>query len=101
MNDLFVSISEQLPRLDSNNETFDIDGQLPDEYVIELTTTLQALRKVKTNKATGPDKYRAWILKNHANILTLRVNVASHLYCLVFYMRVCIVYVNTTLWSCK
>ena len=37
---------------DSNNEAFDVDGQLPDEYVIDLTTTLQALRKVKTNKAT-------------------------------------------------
>ena len=44
-------------------------NQLPDEYVIDLTTTLQALRKVKTNKATGPDNVPAWILTNHANIL--------------------------------
>ena len=41
MNDLFVSVSEHLPRLDRNNEAFDVDGQLPDEYVIDLTTTLQ------------------------------------------------------------
>ena len=69
MNDFFVSVSEHLPRLDRNNEAFDVDGQLPDEYVIDLTTTLQALRKVKTNKATGPDHVTAWILKNHGNIL--------------------------------
>ena len=55
MNDVFLSISEHLPRLDRNNEAFDVDDQLPDEYVIDLTTTLQSLRQVKTNKATGPD----------------------------------------------
>ena len=69
MNDFFISVSEHLPRLDRNNEAFDVEGQLPDEYVIDLTTTLQALRKVKANKATGPDNVPAWILKNHANIL--------------------------------
>ena len=69
MNDFFVSVSEHLPRLDRNNEAFDVEGQLPDEYVIDLTTTLQALRKVKTNKATGRDNAPAWILKNHGNIL--------------------------------
>ena len=61
MNDFFVSVSEHRPRLDRNNEAFDVDGQLPDEYVIDLATTLQALRKVKTNKATGPDNVPAWI----------------------------------------
>ena len=69
MNDFFVSVSEHLPRLDRNNEAFDVEGQLPDEYVIDLTTTLQALRKVLANKATGPDNVPAWILKNHANVL--------------------------------
>ena len=62
INDFFVSVSEHLPRLDRNNEAFDVEGQLPDEYVIDLTTTLQALRKVKTNKATVglPDNVPAW-----------------------------------------
>ena len=69
MNDFFVSASEHLPRLDGDNEPFDVEGQLPDEYVIDLTTTLQALRNVKANKATGPDNLPAWILKNHDNIL--------------------------------
>ena len=69
MNDFFVSVSEHLPRLDRNNEAFGVKGQLPDEYVIDLTTTIQSLRKVKTNKATGPDNVPAWILNNHANVL--------------------------------
>ena len=51
MNDFFVSVSEHVPRLDRNNEAIDVDGQLPDEYVIDLTTTLQAIRKVNTNEA--------------------------------------------------
>ena len=68
MSDFFVSVSEHLPRLDRNNEAFDVEGQLPD-YVIDLTTTLQALRTIETNKATGPDNVPAWILKNHADIL--------------------------------
>ena len=50
MNDFFVSVSEHLPRLDMNNEAFDVEDQLPDEYVIDLTTTIQALRKVKEKK---------------------------------------------------
>ena len=60
--------------LASNNEAFDVDDQLPNEYVIDLTTTLQALRKVKTNKATGPLNVPASILKNHANILAGPLN---------------------------
>ena len=54
-NAFFVLVSEHLPRLDRNTEASYVDGQLPDEYVIDLTTTLRILRKVKTNKATGPD----------------------------------------------
>ena len=69
MNEFFVSFSEHLPRLDRNNEAFGVEGQLPDEYVIDLTSTLQALRKIKINKATGHINVPAWILKNHANIL--------------------------------
>ena len=74
INDFFVSVSDPLPRLDRNNEAFDVDDQLPNEYVIDLTTTLQALRKVKTNKATGPLNVPASILKNHANILAGPLN---------------------------
>ena len=51
MNDFFVSVSEHRPRLDRNNEAFDVDGQLPDEYVIDLTTTLQALRQIRDKQS--------------------------------------------------
>ena len=40
MNYFLVSVSEHVPRLYRNNEAFDVEGQLPDEYVIDLTTTL-------------------------------------------------------------
>ena len=60
-----VSVSEHLPRLDRNNEAFDVDDQLCHRF----SHHLQALRKVKTNKATGPDNVPAWILKHHASIL--------------------------------
>ena len=53
MNDFFVSVIVHLPRLDRNDEAFDEEGQLLDEYVIDLTTTLPSLRLVKTNRATG------------------------------------------------
>ena len=69
MNDFFVSVSEHLPRLGRNNEAFDIDCHLPDGYIIDLTITPQSLRKVKTDKATGPDNVPAWILKHHGNII--------------------------------
>ena len=66
INDFFVSVSEHLRRLDTNNEAFDVEGQLPAEYVIDLTTTLPP--STSPNKATGPDNVHAWIglLKNHA-----------------------------------
>ena len=69
MNDFFVSVSEHLRRLDRNYEAFDVDGQLPNVYVIDLATTLPALRNVKTNKATGPDNVPAWILNYHTSNL--------------------------------
>ena len=74
INDFFVSVSEHMPRLYRNNEAFDVVGQLPAEYVIVLTATLQALRKVKTNKTNGPDNVPAWILNNHAGPLTAICN---------------------------
>ena len=51
MNYFFISVSEHLPRLYRNNEAFDVDGQLPDEYVIDLTTTLQALRQIRDKQS--------------------------------------------------
>ena len=69
MNGFFVSVSEHLPRLDRDHEVFSVNEELPDQYVISVADTVEALRKVKTNKATGPDNIPAWVLKDNATIL--------------------------------
>ena len=48
---------------------FDVNEELPDQYVISVCTTVKALENVKANKATGPDKIPAWVLRNYANVL--------------------------------
>ena len=69
MNDLFVSVSEHLPRLNVYNEVFTVEGELPDECIISVQPTGNALRNIKTNKASGPDNTPAWVLKYHAALL--------------------------------
>ena len=34
---------------------FNVNEELPDQYVISVCTTFKALESVKANKATGPD----------------------------------------------
>ena len=55
MNDFFVSVSDHLPRLNKSHNVFDVNEELPDQYVISVCTTFKALESVKANKATGPD----------------------------------------------
>ena len=69
MNDFFVSVSDHLPRLNKNHKVFDVNEELPDQYVISVYTTFKALESVKANKATGPDNIPAWVLRNYANVL--------------------------------
>ena len=69
MNDLFVSVSEHLPRLNVDNEVFAVEGELPDECIISIQTTFKALRNIKTNKASWPDNTPAWVLKDHVALL--------------------------------
>ena len=69
MNDFFVSVSDHLPRLNKNHKVFDVNEELPDQYVISVYTTFKALESVKANKATGPDNIPAWVLINYANVL--------------------------------
>ena len=59
MNGLFVSVSEHLPRLDRDHEVLSVNEELPDQYVISVADTVEALRKAKANKATGPDNIPA------------------------------------------
>ena len=69
MNDFFVSVSDHLPRLNKSHKVFDVNEELPDQYVISVCTTFKALESVKANKATGPDNIPAWVLRNYANVL--------------------------------
>ena len=63
---LQISVSDKLPRLKKDNTVFTVNGELPDQYVIPVMKTFEALCNVKVRKATGPDNIPAWLLKNHA-----------------------------------
>ena len=39
-----LSVSEHLPRLNVDNDVFAVEGELPDECIISIQTTLKALR---------------------------------------------------------
>ena len=69
MNDFLISVSDKLPRLKKDNTVFTVNGELPDQYVIPVMKTFEALCNVKVRKATGPDNIPAWLLKNHAEVL--------------------------------
>ena len=69
MNDFFLSVSDHLPRLDKDDNVFTVHDELPDEFIISVDDTVSALRKVKTNKSTGPDNIPAWVLKEHADCI--------------------------------
>ena len=64
-----MSVSKHLPRLNVDNDVFAVEGELPDECIISIHTTLKALRNIKTKKALGPDNIPAWVLKDHAALL--------------------------------
>ena len=66
LNDFFLSVSDHMPRLDKDDIVFTVHEELPDEFIISVDDTVSALRKVKTNKSTGPDNIPAWVLKDHA-----------------------------------
>ena len=53
MNDFFVSVSADLPRLDPTNRVFDIEEPLPAEFTIEAASTQRALQNVTCRGAWG------------------------------------------------
>ncbi len=69
VNDALVAVTSDLPRLADTHPAFHVQGELPAEYTISVSDTEAALRKIKTNKATGPDRIPAWILKGFSYIL--------------------------------
>ena len=58
-----------LPRLDKYDNVFTVHEALPYAFIISVHDTVSALRKVKTNKSTGPDNIPAWVLNEHADCL--------------------------------
>ena len=70
MNDFFVSVSSHLPRIRNDDPVFARMDELPDQYIISVETTLDALTRVKVNKATGPDDIPAWVIRKiNADVL--------------------------------
>ena len=45
--DLFLSVSDHLPRLDKDDNVFTVHEELPDAFIISVDNTVSALRKVK------------------------------------------------------
>ena len=64
MNGFFVSVCEDLPRLQSSHPIFDADEPLPAEFIISVTDTKMELEKVKVNKATGPENIPPWVFSH-------------------------------------
>ena len=73
MNGFFVSVCEDLPRLQSSHPIFGADDPLPAEFIISVSDTEVTLKKVKVNKATGPDNIPPWVLKDFSHLLAAPV----------------------------
>ena len=69
MNYFYISVISHLPRIPNDDSVFARMDELPDQYIISVETTLDALTRVKVNKATGPDDIPAWVIRNNADIL--------------------------------
>ena len=69
MNYFFVSVSSHLPPIRNDDPVFARMDELPDQYIISVETTIDALTRVKVNKATGPDDIPAWVIRNNADVL--------------------------------
>ena len=56
INELFVSVSGDLPRLQASHSIFDVSDPLAAaQYTISVNVTEAALADVNINKATGPN----------------------------------------------
>ena len=69
MNNFFVSVSADLPRLEPTHRVFDVEVPLPAEFTIEAASIQRALQNVKYRKATGPDNIPPWMVTNYAHLL--------------------------------
>ena len=62
MNGIFLSVCNNLLRLQSSHPIFDADEPLPAEFIISVTDTEVALEEAKVNKVSGPETF------HHRNI---------------------------------
>ena len=70
MNDFFVSVSGNLPRLQPSHPVFDVrEHIIPAEFIIDVACIQMALVKVTCNKASGPDNIPAWMLRDYSHLL--------------------------------
>ena len=69
INEFFVSVSDDLPRLQPTHPIFEVSEPLPAEFTISVQDTEAALSKIKVNKAMGPDNIPPWILKEFSQQL--------------------------------
>ena len=60
-------VCSDLPRLTNANVAFTLEGEIPNEFIIEVATVKASLSKVNPSKATG--EIPGWILKEHSNLL--------------------------------
>ena len=66
---LFQSVSGDMPPLTENNKFSNSDAILPEKFVIPVSEVEKSLSKVKPNKAAGPDRIEACMLRDLAPIL--------------------------------
>ena len=69
INEFFHSVSGDMPPLTENNKYSNFDAMLPDEFIISVSEVEKSLSKIKPNKAAGPDRIEAWMLRDLAPIL--------------------------------
>ena len=69
INEFLVSVSSNLPRLTDDLAVFDVQDEIPAEYVISVRKTENALQQIKVNTAVGPDNVPVYVPRDNASTL--------------------------------
>ncbi len=69
INESLLNISDHLPRLQPDHSAFHVTEPVPANFCVTVEETEQALRRVKSGKAMGPDNIPAWVVKGFAPFL--------------------------------
>ena len=76
LNEFLVSVSNNLPRLTDDLAVFDVQDEIPAEYVISVMTTAATWKcltnQIKVNMTVGPDNVPSWVLRYNASTLAAR-----------------------------